>query len=81
MPEGTMRRKTGYFAQKSDFTKNRDINIPWYMEADTVAHCGGSMAGEFIWNLMQNNIFFDINFLLIIKKDAINRVPTISRAG
>jgi hypothetical protein len=28
-----------------------DVKIPGYMEADTVAHCGGSMAGEFVYSL------------------------------
>jgi hypothetical protein len=27
------------------------ITRPGHMEADTVAHCGGSMAGQFIWTL------------------------------
>jgi len=24
---------------------------PWFMEADTVAHCGNSLAGDFVWSL------------------------------
>lgn len=32
-------------------TSNADITQPGFIEADTVAHCGGSMAGEFIWTL------------------------------
>jgi hypothetical protein len=28
--------------------KTWEINLPGYIEADTVAHCGGSMGGEFI---------------------------------
>lgn len=26
-----------------------DVDRPGYVESDTVAHCGGSMAGEFVW--------------------------------
>jgi len=37
-------------------TDNWDINSPGYMEADTVAHCGGSMAGEFVWSLTMTDI-------------------------
>jgi hypothetical protein len=32
-------------------TSNADITQPGFIEADTVAHCGGSMAGEFVWTL------------------------------
>lgn len=32
-------------------TDNGDINKPGFLEVDTVAHCGDSMAGEFIWSL------------------------------
>ena len=27
------------------------VPIPGYMEVDTVAHCGGNMAGSFVWSL------------------------------
>ncbi|MDR0307246.1 MAG: ISNCY family transposase [Chitinispirillales bacterium] len=37
-------------------TDNWDINSPGYMEADTVAHCGGSTAGEFVWSLTMTDI-------------------------
>jgi len=30
---------------------DQDIKRPGFMEADTVAHCGESMAGQFIWTL------------------------------
>lgn len=33
-----------------------DLTRPGYLEADTVAHCGGSMAGEFIWSLTYTDI-------------------------
>jgi len=34
-----------------------EIKQPGYVEADTVAHCGGSLAGEFIWSLTFTDIF------------------------
>ena len=38
--------------------KSRDYNInkPGFMEADTVAHCGGSLSGEFIWSVTLTDI-------------------------
>jgi hypothetical protein len=38
-------------------TDNWDIKQPGFIEADTVAHCGQSMAGEFIWSLTFTDIF------------------------
>lgn len=37
-------------------TSNWDISQPGFMEADTVAHCGNSMAGNFIWSLTLTDI-------------------------
>lgn len=37
-------------------TSNRDIDRPGYLEADTVAHCGGSMSGSFIWSVTYTDI-------------------------
>ena len=37
-------------------THNWDISGPGFMEADTVAHCGNSMAGDFIWSLTLTDI-------------------------
>jgi hypothetical protein len=37
-------------------TSNQDIDRPGYLEADTVAHCGGSMSGEFIWSITYTDI-------------------------
>ncbi|WP_233231544.1 integrase [Tichowtungia aerotolerans] len=37
-------------------TSNEDIDRPGYLEADTVAHCGGSMSGEFIWSVTYTDI-------------------------
>jgi hypothetical protein len=31
-------------------------NVPGYLEVDTVAHCGGSMAGDFIWSITYTDI-------------------------
>ena len=33
-----------------------DLSRPGYMEADSVAHCGGSLAGDFIWSLTYTDI-------------------------
>ncbi len=38
-------------------TDNRDIDRPGFLEADTVAHCGSSMAGSFIWSITFTDIF------------------------
>lgn len=38
-------------------TDNRDIDRPGFLEADTVAHCGTSMAGSFIWSLTFTDLF------------------------
>lgn len=37
-------------------THSWDISQPGFMEADTVAHCGNSMAGDFIWSLTLTDI-------------------------
>jgi hypothetical protein len=37
-------------------THNRDITKPGFVEADTVAHCGNSIAGDFIWSLTLTDI-------------------------
>ena len=34
-----------------------DTDGPGFLEADTVAHCGGSMSGDFIWSLTNTDIF------------------------
>ena len=33
-----------------------DIAVPGFMEADTVAHCGNSLAGEFAWSLTMTDV-------------------------
>ena len=37
-------------------TSNEDIDRPGYLEADTVAHCGGSLSGSFIWSITYTDI-------------------------
>ena len=37
-------------------TSNWDITQPGYMEADIVAHCGNSLAGDFAWSLTMTDI-------------------------
>jgi len=38
-------------------TSNWDITKPGFCEADTVAHCGNSLMGEFAWSLTFTDIF------------------------
>mgnify|MGYP001036821123 CR=1 FL=1 len=33
-----------------------DVSIPGFVEADTVAHCGNSLAGDFVWSLTMTDI-------------------------
>ena len=37
-------------------TDNWDVDKPGFMEADTVAHCGNSTQGDFIWSLTMTDI-------------------------
>jgi hypothetical protein len=37
-------------------TDNTGIDRPGYLEADTVAHCGNSLAGDFVWTLTLTDI-------------------------
>ena len=37
-------------------THSWDISQPGFMEADTVAHCGNSLAGDFVWSLTMTDI-------------------------
>jgi len=38
-------------------TSHWDITKPGFIEADTVAHCGGSLEGSFVWSLTFSDIF------------------------
>lgn len=38
-------------------TDNWDITQPGFLEADTVAHCGGSLEGDFIWSVTYCDIY------------------------
>jgi hypothetical protein len=38
-------------------THHADVNKPGVMEADTVAHCGNSLDGSFVWSLTLTDIF------------------------
>ena len=38
-------------------TGNWDITQPGFVEADTVAHCGNSLAGDFVWSLTMTDIY------------------------
>lgn len=37
-------------------TEHWDVSGPGYIEADTVAHCGQSMAGEFCWSITATDV-------------------------
>jgi hypothetical protein len=37
-------------------TDHWDVSKPGFMEADTVAHCGNSLSGEFVWSLTLTDI-------------------------
>jgi len=38
-------------------TDNDDVDRPGFLEADTVAHCGNSLAGDFIWSVTFTDLF------------------------
>jgi hypothetical protein len=38
-------------------TDQWDVNRPGFLEADTVAHCGNSIAGDFVWSITFTDIF------------------------
>ena len=38
-------------------TEHADVNKPGVMEADTVAHCGNSLDGNFVWSLTLTDVF------------------------
>lgn len=38
-------------------TDHWDVTRPGFMEADTVAHCGNSLAGNFVWSLTLTDIY------------------------
>jgi len=37
-------------------THHWDVSEPGFLEADTVAHCGNSLAGDFVWSLTMTDI-------------------------
>jgi hypothetical protein len=38
-------------------TDHWDVTKPGFLEADTVAHCGNSLAGDFIWSLTLTDVY------------------------
>ena len=34
-----------------------DVSLPGFIEADTVAHCGNSLAGDFVWSLTMTDLY------------------------
>ena len=56
-PQRPLCHQTGQPAAQSPIrTHNWDISQPGFMEADTVAHCGNSLAGDYIWSLTLTDI-------------------------
>jgi len=58
IPSGAVRDQTGSLL-RSEIpirTGTWDLSRPGYLEADSVAHCGGSLAGSFIWSLTYTDI-------------------------
>jgi hypothetical protein len=53
-----VRHQAGQFAalRNSDSNRHLDLSRPGYLEADSVAHCGESLAGSFIWSLTYTDI-------------------------
>lgn len=50
--KGKSSTRSGGFREEIPIQENIwDIGIPGYVETDTVAHCGGSLTGEFIYSL------------------------------
>jgi hypothetical protein len=41
---------------------DQKIAVPGHMEADTVAHCGGSMSGTFVWSLTMTEVLLGWTF-------------------
>jgi hypothetical protein len=41
-------------------TDHWDVTCPGFLEADTVAHCGNSMAGDFVWSITMTDIATDL---------------------
>ncbi len=37
-------------------TDSWDVTQPGYLEADSVAHCGSSLTGDFLWSLTYTGI-------------------------
>jgi hypothetical protein len=37
--------------------KSEELTVPGYIEADTVAHCGTSLAGQFAWSLTMTDLY------------------------
>lgn len=38
-------------------TTHSEVTAPGWLEADTVAHCGGSLEGDFIWSVTYTDIY------------------------
>tara|TARA_R110002110_G_C13338772_1_gene707506 strand:+ start:51 stop:1217 length:1167 start_codon:yes stop_codon:yes gene_type:complete len=57
-PKGQCTTKPSTFKTKIPVQMHHwDIDKPGYVEADTVAHCGDSIAGKFAWSLTVTDLF------------------------
>lgn len=57
-PKGLCGTKPGTLLKKqiSIRCEHWDVSMPGFVEADTVAHCGNSLAGDFVWSLTMTDI-------------------------
>ena len=57
-PKGACATKPGTLLKKHIPIRceHWDVSQPGFMEADTVAHCGDSLAGNFVWSLTMTDI-------------------------
>jgi hypothetical protein len=65
-------------------TDNWDIDRPGFLEADSVAHCGSSLAGDFVWSLTFTDILsqWTENRAVWNKgaKDVVERIQEVEQA-
>ena len=57
-PHGLCGTKPGTLLKNQIAIRHRtlDITRPGFVEADTVAHCGNTLAGDFVWSLTLTDI-------------------------
>jgi len=57
--KGLSGTKTSYFKNQIalELLKESDLKVPGFVEADTVAHCGTSLLGQFAWTLTVTDLY------------------------